>query len=188
MNNHCAQKSLAERGGTPPLNGKNPLKRFWQRLLSKNGWVCALFYFWFRPRNITIYSFVGSPWISPFLIFNSYQNDFSYQNYRDFFVENICDRFEPLLQIILWLWKGSLWSYDWWQLGPWGPILGSHRRWGERFASLELSRSSNPLTFSWVFDVWQGSYLWCLAYQIIVADAADAVSVNFSGRCKFFQI
>ena len=23
-------------------------------------------------------------------------------------------------------------------------------------------------------------------YQIIVADAADAVSVNFSGRCKFF--
>ena len=22
--NHCAQKSLAERGGTPPLNGKNP--------------------------------------------------------------------------------------------------------------------------------------------------------------------
>ena len=25
------------------------------------------------------------------------------------------------------------------------------------------------------------------AYQIIVADAADAVSVNFSGRCKFFQ-
>ena len=26
------------------------------------------------------------------------------------------------------------------------------------------------------------------AYLIIVADAADAVSVNFSGRCKFFQI
>ena len=26
------------------------------------------------------------------------------------------------------------------------------------------------------------------AYQIIVADAADAVSVNFSGRCKFLQI
>ena len=27
--NHCAQKSLAERGGTPsPLNGQNPLKRF----------------------------------------------------------------------------------------------------------------------------------------------------------------
>ena len=25
-----------------------------------------------------------------------------------------------------------------------------------------------------------------VAYQIIVADAADAVSVNFSGRCKFF--
>ena len=24
------------------------------------------------------------------------------------------------------------------------------------------------------------------AYQIIVADAADAVSVNFFGRCKFF--
>ena len=26
------------------------------------------------------------------------------------------------------------------------------------------------------------------SYQIIVADAADAVSVNFSGRCKFWQI
>ena len=25
-------------------------------------------------------------------------------------------------------------------------------------------------------------------YQIIVADAADAVSVNFSGMCKFLQI
>ena len=61
--------------------------------------------------------------------------------------------FEPLLQIILWLWKGSLWSYDWWQLGPWDPILGSYRRWGERFASPELSRSSNPLTLSWVFEV-----------------------------------
>ena len=28
----------------------------------------------------------------------------------------------------------------------------------------------------------------CGTYQIIVADAADAVSVNFSGRCKFLQI
>ena len=27
-----------------------------------------------------------------------------------------------------------------------------------------------------------------LPYQIIVADAADAVSVNFFGRCKFLQI
>ena len=26
------------------------------------------------------------------------------------------------------------------------------------------------------------------SYLIIVADAADAVSVNFSGRCKFLQI
>ena len=26
------------------------------------------------------------------------------------------------------------------------------------------------------------------AYLIIVADAADAVSVNFSSRCKFLQI
>ena len=30
--------------------------------------------------------------------------------------------------------------------------------------------------------------MWRRAYQIIVADAADAVSVNFSGRCKFLQI
>ena len=28
----------------------------------------------------------------------------------------------------------------------------------------------------------------CLAYLIIVTDAADAVSVNFFGRCKFLQI
>ena len=27
-----------------------------------------------------------------------------------------------------------------------------------------------------------------IPYQIIVADAADAVSVNFFGRCKFLQI
>ena len=32
-------------------------------------------------------------------------------------------------------------------------------------------------------DIGDGS-----AYQIIVADTADAVSVNFSGRCKFLQI
>ena len=32
------------------------------------------------------------------------------------------------------------------------------------------------------------SYKWSLPYLIIVADAADAVSVNFSGRCKFLQI
>ena len=31
-------------------------------------------------------------------------------------------------------------------------------------------------------------YLLPSSYQIIVADAADAVSVNFSGRCKFLQI
>ena len=28
--NHCAHKSLAERGGTPPLNGQNPLSSFWR--------------------------------------------------------------------------------------------------------------------------------------------------------------
>ena len=28
--NHCAQKSLAERGVPPPLNGKNPLSIFWR--------------------------------------------------------------------------------------------------------------------------------------------------------------
>ena len=27
-----------------------------------------------------------------------------------------------------------------------------------------------------------------MTYLIIVADAADAVSVNFSGQCKFLQI
>ena len=29
---------------------------------------------------------------------------------------------------------------------------------------------------------------WVIPYQIIVADAADAVSANFSGRCNFLQI
>ena len=33
-----------------------------------------------------------------------------------------------------------------------------------------------------------GIFIIIITYQIIVADAADAVSVNFSGRCKFFQI
>ena len=33
----------------------------------------------------------------------------------------------------------------------------------------------------------QGDVVGALTYQIIVADAADAVSVNFSGRCKFFS-
>ena len=28
----------------------------------------------------------------------------------------------------------------------------------------------------------------CVSYLIIVADAADAVSVNFSGQCKFLLI
>ena len=36
-------------------------------------------------------------------------------------------------------------------------------------------------------DKW-GKTRWWFSYQIIVADAADAVSVNFSGRCKFLQI
>ena len=34
----------------------------------------------------------------------------------------------------------------------------------------------------------ENNQLWSLPYLIIVADAADAVSVNFSGRCKFLQI
>ena len=34
----------------------------------------------------------------------------------------------------------------------------------------------------------QNQYKYKYTYQIIVADAADAVSVNFSGRCKFLQI
>ena len=33
-----------------------------------------------------------------------------------------------------------------------------------------------------------GIFIIIITYQIIVADAADAVSVNFSGRCKFLQI
>ena len=39
------------------------------------------------------------------------------------------------------------------------------------------------LDFEWLSPLW---VMW--AYLIIVADAADAVSVNFSGRCKFLQI
>ena len=33
-----------------------------------------------------------------------------------------------------------------------------------------------------LYEIWFGSYL------IIVTDAIDAVSVNFSGRCKFLLI
>ena len=38
-------------------------------------------------------------------------------------------------------------------------------------------------------DMPSGIAWYCMvSYLIIVADAADAVSVNFSGRCKFLQI
>ena len=37
-------------------------------------------------------------------------------------------------------------------------------------------------------DIKALKYVVLQPYQIIVADAADAVSVNFSGRCKFLQI
>ena len=47
---------------------------------------------------------------------------------------------------------------------------------------LEQSTLLNILTFS------KSNLHHVDAYQIIVADAADAVSVNFSGRCKFLQI
>ena len=50
-------------------------------------------------------------------------------------------------------------------------------------------------TLNWVPRVGIFSHTWRdqveegeLTYQIIVANAADAVSVNFSGRCKFLQI
>ena len=43
------------------------------------------------------------------------------------------------------------------------------QRWGKKLIEKIRAQSARP-------------------YQIIVADAADAVSVNFSGRCKFLQI
>ena len=52
--------------------------------------------------------------------------------------------------------------------GVWFPI------WVELFTHI-CSLSSSPL-------------IPLSPYQIIVADTADAVSVNFSGRCKFLQI
>ena len=45
------------------------------------------------------------------------------------------------------------------------------------------------LTSLYLFRNMHGSFVRSFEpYQIIVADAADAVSVNFSGRCKFLQI
>ena len=42
--------------------------------------------------------------------------------------------------------------------------------------------------FTFTFKAAGVTFLKVIPYQIIVADAADAVSVNFSGRCKFLQI
>ena len=42
--------------------------------------------------------------------------------------------------------------------------------------------------WSWEGTESDGMVINTKSYQIIVADAADAVSVNFSGRCKFLQI
>ena len=51
---------------------------------------------------------------------------------------------------------------------------------------LRIRVSEGLVTVSIVVIV--GIFIIIITYQIIVADAADAVSVNFSGRCKFLQI
>ena len=65
---------------------------------------------------------------------------------------------------VLWLWQHPCFQTDpkkWWQQKVGQPIY------------IIISAPFSLIVFS---------------YQIIVADAADAVSVNFSGRCKFLQI
>ena len=59
MDNHPAQKSVAERGGTPPpLKGQNPLSSFWRVPL-------CIINFWTRLNgylSVFEYKFIGRNW------------------------------------------------------------------------------------------------------------------------------
>ena len=63
-----------------------------------------------------------------------------------------------------------------------------------RLAYSELERSGAktlcglPHLFRERFGAKAAFQVWEVTYLIIVADAADSVSVNFSNRCKFLQI
>ena len=74
-----------------------------------------------------------------------------------------------------------------WHDGDLGMLVEKQfdKKWSSpRFNSREMAKSCC------LAHVQDGGYLTgtFYAYQIIVADVADAVSVNFSGRCKFLQI
>ena len=58
--------------------------------------------------------------------------------------------------------------------------VGDHR--GEDLRAVDLFALKGADCYNLIFHMDDDPYL------IIVADAADAVSVNFSGRCKFLQI
>ena len=53
---------------------------------------------------------------------------------------------------------------------------------------LALASSSSVIICFYFLFIFCPHLLISSPYQMIVADAADAVSVNFSGRCKFLQI
>ena len=58
--------------------------------------------------------------------------------------------------------------------------------WTQNSKIMCIDRQTKPVSKSQIVKF----YIFTLShsYQIIVADAADAVSVNFSSRCKFLQI
>ena len=87
------------------------------------------------------------------------------------------------------------------------PVAAAHRHWPTRFAwrrqkllvnTHERNAGSKNILWNpsgiihWAYACcekkqhFNGTNTKAASYQIIVADAADAVSVNFSGRCKFF--
>ena len=53
---------------------------------------------------------------------------------------------------------------------------------------LKAENKRRMVTTATIKIIFKGPKMGGKAFLIIVADAADAVSVNFSGRCKFLQI
>ena len=136
-------------------------------------------------------------WITT-IEYNDYDDDDNEEKKIITEIDAIQCRFPPLkITIMTKCW--SIWSYIFWRKY----ILTSN--WIE-FMLMPFSHSSTRLSWlsNWLTRFgnaakglvgWEGPAVGCgermcnvTTYLIIVADAADTVSVNFSGRCKFFQI
>ena len=85
---------------------------------------------------------------------------------------------EFLAPLLLWnsIARKGRWGWFNWGLG--GIFVLESLSWAKEY-NIELEKQQNNLG---------KIHHMCSPYQIIVADAADAVSVNFFGRCKFLQI